>query len=73
MRIELLDYAVKTDTGARCTVRVLDQGLRGKAVYYGSGSLLRWEPGDRVRTSGEPPVSAPATGKGSAGYGVRTL
>lgn len=50
VRIELLDYAVETDAGARCTVRVLDQGLRGKAVYYGSAKLLRWEPGDRVRT-----------------------
>ena len=50
VRIELLDYAVETDAGARCTVRVLDKGLRGKAVYYGSAKLLRWEPGDRVRT-----------------------
>lgn len=50
VRIELLDYAVETSGGARCTVRVLDQGLRGKAVYYGSARLLRWQPGDRVRT-----------------------
>ena len=50
VRIELLDYAVETASGARCTVRILDQGLHGKAVYYGSAKLLRWEPGDRVRT-----------------------
>lgn len=50
VRIELLDYAVETDAGARCTVRILERGLHGKAVYYGSARLLRWEPGDRVRT-----------------------
>jgi len=68
VRIELLDYAVKTDTGARCTVRVLDQGLRGKAVYYGSGSLLRWEPGDRVRTEAKFYSAAAMAGEENAYY-----
>lgn len=68
VRIELLDYAVKTDTGARCTVRVLDQGLRGKAVYYGGGSLLRWEPGDRVRTEAKFYSAAAMAGEENAYY-----
>jgi len=46
--VELIDYAEGTDYGARCTVRVLERGLWGKAVYYGDRSLLELEPGNRV-------------------------
>lgn len=46
--VELTDYAEPSDYGARAEVRVLDRGLRGKAVYYGDHGLLDLEPGDRL-------------------------
>ena len=46
MELEVLDFPELTGTGARCTVRA--EGLRGKAVFYGDGSLLEREPGDRL-------------------------
>lgn len=49
--LELLDYPEERDYGARCTVRVLDRGLPGRAVYYGDSALLDLEPGDRLRAS----------------------
>lgn len=67
VRIELLDYAVETGGGARCTVRILDRGLHGRAVYYGSARLLRWEPGDRVRTESAF-YSAAGTAGGESAY-----
>ena len=70
--VELLDYAEASDYGARAEVRVLDRGLRGRAVYYGDRALLDLEPGDRLTAdvkyysarllSGE--ASAYYTGKG---------
>ena len=68
VRIELLDYAVATGTGARCTVRVLERGLYGKAVYYGSAKLLRWEPGSRVRTEAVFYSAAALSGRESSYY-----
>ena len=46
--LELLDYPEEKDYGMRCTVRILDRGIRGKAVYYGDGELLGLEPGSRL-------------------------
>ena len=46
--MELLEYPEEKDYGARCTVRVLDRGLLGRAVYYGDPSLLELEPGTRL-------------------------
>ena len=42
----LMDYPEPTDYGAKATVRL--EGLRGKAVYYGSETILGLEPGNTV-------------------------
>ena len=42
----LCDYAVKTDYGAKVTVKLA--GLPGKAVYYGVEALLEASPGQTV-------------------------
>ena len=42
----LCDYAVKTDYGAKVTVKLA--GLPGKVVYYGGEDLLSASPGQRV-------------------------
>lgn len=44
----VLEYPEATDYGGRCTVAV--DGLRGKAVYYLTDSLMGVEPGDRIST-----------------------
>ena len=49
VELELCTYAVETNYGAKATVRILDRGLHGKAVYYGGRGLLDLEPGERVR------------------------
>ena len=46
--MELVDYPEETDYGARATVRLVDGGLLGQAVYYGDASLLSLGPGQRV-------------------------
>lgn len=46
--MELLEYPEAKDYGVRCTVRVLDRGLPGRAVYYGDADLLGLEPGTRL-------------------------
>lgn len=46
--MELLEYPEEKDYGVRCTVRVLDRGLLGRAVYYGDRALLGLEPGTRL-------------------------
>ncbi|MBQ9647435.1 MAG: DNA internalization-related competence protein ComEC/Rec2 [Oscillospiraceae bacterium] len=48
LRMEAVDFPSETDYGSRVEVRVLDRGLHGKAVYYGSASLLDVEPGMRL-------------------------
>lgn len=49
--MELVDYPEETDYGARATVRLVDGGLLGQAVYYGDASLLDLGPGQRVTAS----------------------
>lgn len=46
--VELLDYAQETDYGAKVTVKVLDRGVPGKAVYFSDRHLLDLEPGNRL-------------------------
>ena len=46
--VELADWPEETDYGARATVRLIDGGLMGQAVYYGDASLLDLEPGQRI-------------------------
>ena len=46
LEMELTDYPEETSDGARCRVKA--DGLRGKAVLYGSWDLLELEPGNRV-------------------------
>lgn len=49
VELELCTYAVETNYGAKATVRILNRGLHGRAVYYGGRGLLGLEPGERVR------------------------
>ena len=51
LTLEICDYAVPTDYGAKVEVRILDCGLRGNAVYYGKENLLTVEPGQRLTVS----------------------
>lgn len=45
----LLDYAQSTDYGAKATVRLGIEGLRGvKAIYYGDEAMLELAPGQTV-------------------------
>ena len=48
LTMEAADYPSATDYGCRVEVRILDRGLRGKAVYYGDAALLELEPGMRL-------------------------
>ena len=51
MTLELCDYAQETAQGAKAEVRILGRGLHGKAIYYGTESLLEYVPGQRVTVS----------------------
>ena len=53
LTLELVDYPAATDYGSRAEVRILDRGLRGKAIYYGSAELLDLEPGARLTVRAE--------------------
>ena len=46
--VELVDYAQETDYGAKVTVKVLDRGIPGNAVYFSGRDLLDLEPGNRL-------------------------
>ena len=46
---ELLGYAEETSYGAKVTVKILNRGLPGRAVYYGDKELLSLAPGAHVR------------------------
>lgn len=49
--LELTDYPEEAGHNVRCTVRVLEPALRGRAVYYGGRELMDLEPGNRVTTA----------------------
>lgn len=51
LTLEVCDYAVPTDYGAKVEVRIIDRGLRGNAVYYGKENLLTVKPGQRLTVS----------------------
>ena len=53
LTLELADYPSATDYGSRAEVRVLDRGLRGKAIYYGGAELLDLTPGTRLTARAE--------------------
>ena len=48
LTLEVCDFAVPTDYGAKVEVRILERGLRGSAVYYGKENLLTVIPGQRI-------------------------
>ena len=48
LTLEVCDYAVPTDYGAKVEVRILDRGLYGNAVYYGKENLLTVRPGQQL-------------------------
>ncbi len=67
VRVELLDYAEETDSGARCKVKVVSPALHGKAMYYGDRvPLLYLEPGDRIRAKIKYYSAATLSGEESA-------
>lgn len=49
--LELCDYAQETEKGAKAEVRILERGLFGKAIYYGTEALLDCVPGQRLNVS----------------------
>ena len=51
LELEVCDYAVPTDYGAKVEVKILDRGLRGNAVYYGKENLLTVRTGQRLTVS----------------------
>ena len=53
LTLELTGYPIATGYGSRVEARVLDRGLRGKAIYYGGAELLGLEPGTRLTARAE--------------------
>ena len=48
VEVELLGYAEETSHGAKVTVKILNRGLPGRAIYYGDADLMDLEPGAHV-------------------------
>ena len=48
VEVELLGYAEETSHGAKVTVKILNRGLPGRAIYYGDADLMNLEPGAHV-------------------------
>ena len=48
LTMEAADYPSPTEYGCRIEVRILDRGLRGKAIYYGGAELADIVPGTRL-------------------------
>ena len=61
---ELLGYAEETSYGAKVTVKILNHGLPGKAVYYGDAELLDLAPGAHVTAEALFNSATDPTGKG---------
>ena len=51
LTLEICDYAVPTDYGAKVEVKILDRGLHGNAFYYDKENLLTVKPGQRLTVS----------------------
>lgn len=52
VEVELLGYAEETSHGAKVTVKILNRGLPGRAIYYGDADLMDLEPGAHVTAEG---------------------
>ncbi len=64
VQAELLGYAEETSRGAKVTVKILNRGLPGRAIYYGDAELLDLEPGERVTAEVLYNSATDPTGKG---------
>lgn len=61
---ELLGYAEETNHGAKVTVKILNRGLPGRAIYYGDAELMDLEPGAHVTAEALFNSATDPTGKG---------
>lgn len=64
--LELTGYPEEAPGGARCEAKMA--GLRGKAVFYGDGTLLALEPGNKVLTQAACYSAATLSGEESSYY-----
>ena len=62
--VELLGYAEETSHGAKVTVKILNRGLPGRAIYYGDAELMDLEPGAHVTAEALFNSATDPTGKG---------
>ena len=64
VEVELLGYAEETSHGAKVTVKILNRGLPGRAIYYGDAELMDLEPGAHVTAEALFNSATDPTGKG---------
>ena len=64
VEVELLGYAEETSHGAKVTVKLLNCGLPGRAIYYGDSDLLDLAPGAHVTAEALLNSATDPTGKG---------
>ena len=64
VEVELLGYAEETSHGAKVTVKILNRGLPGRAIYYGDADLMDLEPGAHVTAEALFNSATDPTGKG---------
>ena len=64
VKVELLGYAEETSHGAKVTVKILNRGLPGRAIYYGDADLMDLEPGAHVTAEALFNSATDPTGKG---------
>lgn len=64
VEVELLGYAEETSHGAKVTVKILNRGLPGRAIYYGDAELMDLEPGAHVTAEALFNSAIDPTGKG---------
>ena len=64
VEVELLGYAEETSHGAKVTVKILNRGLPGRAIYYGDAELMDLEPGTHVTAEALFNSATDPTGKG---------
>ena len=64
VEVELLGYAEEMSHGAKVTVKILNRGLPGRAIYYGDADLMDLEPGAHVTAEALFNSATDPTGKG---------
>lgn len=64
VKVELLGYAEETSHGAKVTVKILNRGLPGRAIYYGDADLMDLAPGAHVTAEALFNSATDPTGKG---------